>query len=75
MSLQQTLKSIAHTAKTFKDGSQITIPVGAYDAVHAYLELIKTAKELGATPYEIERAAAGEFIGSSFEMECTSDEN
>ena len=74
MDLQQTLSAIADTASIFKNGSQITVAEGAYEPVHVYLDLITLAKALGATPYEIERAAAGEFIGSSFLPECTSDE-
>ena len=72
MDLQETLKAIHEAAKTYRNGTQITVPDGAYESVLAFLELIAMAKRKGATRYEIERAFAGDFIGSSFEMECTS---
>lgn len=66
MDLQQHLTAITEAVKPFKNGSQITIPVGAYEDVLTLLELVKTAKQKGATPYEVERAFAGEVIGGSF---------
>ena len=66
MDLQQTLKAIHEAAKTYRNGTQITVPHGAYESVLAFIELIRMAKRKGATPYEIERAFSGEFIGSSF---------
>lgn len=77
MDLRQTLEAISIAAKTYKNGTQITVgqTAGAYESVCAFLDLIDMAKRKGATPYEIERAFAGELIGSSFEIECTSDEN
>lgn len=66
MDLQHTLKAIHEVAKTYRNGTQITVPTGAYDSVLAFLDLIRIAKRKGATPYEIERAFSGDFIGSSF---------
>lgn len=72
MTLHETLQAIADAAKTYKHGTQIVVPDGAYESVCAFLELIRTAKRKGATPYEIERAFAGEIIGNSFEEDLAS---
>lgn len=67
MDLRETLKAVAAAAETYRGGTQITVPAGAYESVHALLDLIRIAKSKGATPYEIERAFSGEIIGGSFE--------
>ena len=64
---QTTLRHIAGATKSYKGGTQIVDPAGAFESVCALLDLIRLAKDKGATPYEIERAFAGEVLGDSFE--------
>jgi hypothetical protein len=69
MTLNDTLEAIYEAAKTYDGGTQIT-PEDDLSAVStsmwAFQDLIAMAKRKGATPYEIERAMKGDFIGHSF---------
>lgn len=77
MDLQETLKAISVAAIDFNNGTRITTPAEGEAAVSVafiLLDNVRKARLLGATGYEIERAMAGEIIGSSFLEECTAEE-
>lgn len=68
MDLRETLQELSVAARSFKGGTAITSENIKEMSHHGIIfgELLQTAQEMGATPYEILSAIKGEVIGNSF---------